>query len=173
MEGNVKLECIQGDITRQDDLDAVVNAANAELRTGGGVAGAIHRAAGPKLEKACRPMAPIKPGEAVISPAFGLPNKKIIHCLGPVYNIDKPSDELLARCYRNALRLADENKLASVGFPALSTGAFGYPLEEAAEVTADAIHSVLSDLANVMLIRMVLFSDSDLQVFRRAFRMGK
>ncbi len=173
MEGNVKLECIQGDITRQDDLDAVVNAANAELRTGGGVAGAIHRAAGPKLEKACRPMAPIKPGEAVISPAFGLPNKKIIHCLGPVYNIDKPSDELLARCYQNALRLADEKKLASVGFPAISTGAFGYPLEEAAEVTADAIHSVLSDLANVMLIRMVLFSDSDLQVFRRAFRLGR
>jgi O-acetyl-ADP-ribose deacetylase len=173
MEGNVKLECVQGDITRQDDLDAVVNAANADLRTGGGVAGAIHRAAGPELEEACRPLAPIKPGEVVISPAFGLPNKRIIHCLGPVYNIDKPSDELLARCFRNALWIADEEKLASVGFPAISTGAFGYPLEEAAEVTADAIHSVISDLANVALIRMVLFSDKDLEVFRRAFRMGR
>ncbi len=171
MEGNVKLECIQGDITQQGDLDAVVNAANAELRTGGGVAGAIHRAAGPELEQACRPMAPIKPGEAVISAAFGLPNKKIIHCLGPVYNIDKPSDELLARCYRNALWLADKAHLASVGFPALSTGAFGYPLEEAAEVTADAVHSVLSDLKNVTLVRMVLFSGNDLLIFRRAFRM--
>ncbi len=173
MEGNVKLECIQGDITQQSDLDAVVNAANAELRTGGGVAGAIHRAAGPELDEACRPMAPIRPGDAVISPAFGLPNKKIIHCLGPVYNIDKPSDELLAKCYRNALWLADEEGLGSVGFPAISTGAFGYPLEEAANVTADAIHSVLSDLTSVMLIRMVLFSGNDLQVFRRAFHMGR
>ena len=173
MEGNVKLECIQGDITQQSDLDAVVNAANAELRTGGGVAGAIHRAAGPELEEACRPMAPISPGDAVISPAFGLPNKKIIHCLGPVYNIDKPSDELLAKCFRNALSLANEEGLGSVGFPAISTGAFGYPLEEAAEVTADAVHSVLSDLTSVMLIRMVLFSENDLQVFRRAFRMGR
>ncbi len=172
MEGNVKLECVQGDITQQDDLDAVVNAANAELRTGGGVAGAIHRAAGPELEEACRPMAPIKPGEAVISPAFGLPNKKIIHCLGPVYNIDKPSDELLARCFQNALWLADKAHLASVGFPAISTGAFGYPLEEAAEVTADAVHSVFSDLKHVALVRMVLFSDKDLQVFRKAFRMA-
>jgi O-acetyl-ADP-ribose deacetylase len=173
MEGNVKLECVQGDITQQSDLDAVVNAANAELRTGGGVAGAIHRAAGPELEEACRPMAPISPGDAVISPAFGLPNKKIIHCLGPVYNIDKPSDELLAKCFRNALSLANEEGLGSVGFPAISTGAFGYPLEEAAEVTADAVHSVLSDLTSVMLIRMVLFSENDLQVFRRAFRMGR
>jgi len=172
MEGNVKLECIQGDITQQNDLDVVVNAANAELRTGGGVAGAIHRAAGPELEQACRPMAPIKPGEAVISPAFGLPNKKIIHCLGPVYNIDKPSDELLARCYQNALWLADKARLSSVGFPAISTGAFGYPLEEAAEVTADAVHSVLSDLNHVTLVRMVLFSGNDLQVFRNAFRMA-
>ncbi len=171
MEGNVQLECVQGDITQQGDLDAVVNAANAELRTGGGVAGAIHRAAGPELEQACRPMAPIKPGEAVISPAFGLPNKKIIHCLGPVYNIDKPSDELLARCFQNALWLADKARLASVGFPAISTGAFGYPLEEAADVTADAVHSVLSDLNHVTLVRMVLFSGNDLQVFRKAFRM--
>jgi len=172
MEGNVKLECIQGDITQQDDLDVVVNAANAELRTGGGVAGAIHRAAGPELEQACQPMAPIKPGEAVISPAFGLPNKKIIHCLGPVYNIDKPSDELLARCYRNALWLADKAQLVSVGFPAISTGAFGYPLEEAAEVAADAVHSVLSDMNHVALVRMVLFSGNDLQVFRKAFRVA-
>ncbi len=172
MKGNVNIECTKGDITQQSDLDAVVNAANAELRTGGGVAGAIHRAAGPELEEACRPMAPIKPGEAVMSPGFGLPNKKIIHCLGPVYNIDKPSDQLLANCYWNALNLAEEARLASLGFPAISTGAFGFPLEEAAEVAADAIHSVISDLLHVTLIRMVLFSDSDLQVFRKAFRLN-
>lgn len=173
MGGNVKLECIQGDITRQSDLDAVVNAANAELRTGGGVAGAIHRAAGPELEEACRPMAPISPGEAVMTPAFGLPNEKIIHCLGPVYNIDKPSDQLLADCYRNALQLADKARMASIGFPAISTGAFGYPLEEAAEVTADSVHAVISELSHIALIRMVLFSETDLRAFRRAFRLEK
>lgn len=168
MESRAKLECVKGDITQQPDLDVIVNAANAELRTGGGVAGAIHRAAGPDLEEACRPMTPIRPGEAVISPAFKLSNKKVIHCLGPVYNIDKPSDRLLADCYINALRLADKEKLSSIGFPAISTGAFGYPLEEAAEVTADAIHSVVPELSHVRLIRMVLFSASDQEIFQKA-----
>lgn len=163
-----KVECVQGDITNQPDLEAVVNAANAWLKTGGGVAGAIHRAAGPELEEACHPMAPIRPGEAVITKAFGLPNKKVIHCLGPVYNIDKPSDQLLADCYRNALLLADRENLESVGFPAISTGAFGYPVAEAAEVTADAIHSVIGNLENVKVVRMVLFSDADHEVFRKA-----
>ncbi len=164
----VKLECVKGDITDQPDLDVIVNAANAELRTGGGVAGAIHRVAGPELEEACRPMAPIKPGQAVVSPAFNLPNRKVIHCLGPVYNIDKPSDQLLAECYKNSLLLADKEQLAAIGFPAISTGAFGYPLQEAAEVTADAIHSTLSQLSQVQLVRMVLFSDRDLNVFQKA-----
>lgn len=162
------VECVQGDITNQPDLEVVVNAANAWLKTGGGVAGALHRAAGPELEEACRPMAPILPGEAVITKAFGLPNRKVIHCLGPVYNIDKPSDQLLADCYRNALLLAERENLESIGFPAISTGAFGYPVQEAAEVTADAIHSVIGKLENVKIVRMVLFSDADLGVFRKA-----
>lgn len=173
MGEKIKLECIHGDIAAQSDLDAVVNAANAELRTGGGVAGAIHRAAGPGLEEACRPLAPIKPGQAVVTPAFNLPNKKVIHCLGPVYNIDKPSDQLLAECYQNALGLADREKLSSVGFPAISTGAFGYPLHEAAEVTADAIHSAISDLKHVELVRMVLFTFDDMEVFRKALGLNR
>ena len=173
MSDQVKLECVQGDITDQPDLDAVVNAANAELRTGGGVAGAIHRAAGPDLEEACRPLAPIKPGQAGVTSAFGLPNKKIIHCLGPVYNIDKPSDQLLADCYQNALRLADSEKLASLGFPAISTGAFGFPVHEAAEVAADAIHSVLSGLSHLRLVRMVLFSPGDKDVFQKALGISR
>ncbi|MEX0680199.1 MAG: macro domain-containing protein [Balneolales bacterium] len=168
MKKHTKLECVQGDIARQSDLDAVVNAANAELKIGGGVAGAIHRAAGPELEKACRPMAPIRPGQAVITEAFNLPNKYVIHCLGPVYNIDKPSDQLLANCFINALSLADEMKLHSIGFPAISTGAFGFPLEAAAEITAEAVYSVTPNLEYVSLIRMVLYLARDMDVFKKS-----
>ncbi len=121
-----RLEVSQGDIANQPDMDAIVNAANAQLKTGGGVAGAIHRAAGPGLGDECRPLAPIKPGEAVITGAHKLPNKYVIHCLGPVYGRDKPEDKLLAACYENALRLADEQQIASLAFPAISAGAFGY-----------------------------------------------
>lgn len=168
MKPKVRFECIQGDITRQPDLDAVVNAANAELLTGGGVAGAIHKAAGPALERACRPLAPISVGEAVVTPAFKLPNRWVIHCLGPVFNVDKPSDRLLGNCFRNALILAEEHKMQSVGFPAISTGAFNYPLDEAAEVTASALHGMSGSLEHVKLVRMVLFSGRDLETYRRA-----
>ncbi|MEW5935275.1 MAG: macro domain-containing protein, partial [Bacillota bacterium] len=106
--GGVRIECVQGDIVRQVGFDAIVNAANAQLRSGGGVAGAIHRAAGPGLEEECRPLAPIRPGQAVITGGHNLPNRYVIHCLGPVYGRDEPSDQLLATCYRNALRLAEE-----------------------------------------------------------------
>ncbi|HAS30060.1 MAG TPA: hypothetical protein DCS56_08975, partial [Alcanivorax sp.] len=116
------IECVQGDITAQPDLDAIVNAANARLATGGGVAGAIHRAAGPELARECAPLAPIEPGQAVLTGGHGLPNPHVIHCLGPVYGRDRPADRLLADCYRNALRLAEDAGLTSLGFPALSTG---------------------------------------------------
>ncbi|MDZ7847015.1 MAG: macro domain-containing protein [Owenweeksia sp.] len=96
---DVELELVEGNITQQPDMAAIVNAANAELLIGGGVAGAIHRAAGPGLEKECAPLAPIKPGEAVITGAHQLPNQYVIHCLGPVYGRDKPEDRLLANCY--------------------------------------------------------------------------
>jgi O-acetyl-ADP-ribose deacetylase (regulator of RNase III) len=109
--GEVVLEAVQGDIANQPDISAVVNAANAQLMPGGGVAGAIHRAAGPGLAEKCRPMAPIEPGQAVISGAHNLPNKYVIHCLGPVYGRDKPENLLLADCYKNALRLAMKKKL--------------------------------------------------------------
>ncbi|WP_347332326.1 macro domain-containing protein [Marinimicrobium locisalis] len=154
---NVTIECVTGDIVKQSDLDAIVNAANAELQSGGGVAGAIHRAAGSGLAEECAPMAPIAPGEAVLSSGQKLPNDWVIHCLGPVYGKDEPSDELLADCYRNALRLADEKGIASIGFPAISTGAFGYPAEEAARVCAEAIKASLPRLQQVECIRFVLF----------------
>lgn len=158
----VRLDLVSGDITRQDDFDAVVNAANAELRTGGGVAGAIHRAAGPGLEEETRPLAPIEPGEAVITSGHNLTNRHVIHCLGPVYGRDEPSDELLASCYDEALRLAEENGLTSVAFPALSTGAFGYPMDEAARVALGTVLDAMDGLESVDRIRFVLYDEAAL-----------
>jgi len=161
----VNIEIIQGDITLQPDIEAIVNAANAMLVEGGGVCGAIYRAAGPELEKESRLLAPIRPGEAVLTGAYRLPNKYIIHCLGPVYGMDKPEDELLAACYSNALKLADKYKIKSVAFPAISTGIFGYPIEEAADVVFTVISKVRPELQYVRLVRFVLFSNSDLCVY--------
>ncbi len=161
----VTIEVVQGDIANQPDMDAVVNAANAELLMGGGVAGAIHRAAGPELEAECRTLAPIRPGEAVITGAHNLPNRHVIHCLGPIYGRDNPSDQLLADCYRNALRLAEENNLSSVGFPAISTGAFGYPLEDAGRVAMGTVLEEAPKLSSVNHIRFILFSEGDRKVF--------
>ena len=166
----VAVETVQGDIANQPDLDAIVNAANAELRIGGGVAGAIHRAAGPGLEQECIPLGPIRPGDAVISAGHNLPNAHVIHCLGPVYGRDEPSDQLLASCYRQALMLADRNGIAGLGFPAISTGIFGYPLAEAAQVALQTVRDTAPTLETVQRVRFVLFSDADLAVFDRALK---
>ena len=155
----VAIECVKGDIARQPDMDAVVNAANAELRIGGGVAGALHRAAGPGLERECRRFAPIAPGQAVITAAHGLPNRHVIHCLGPVYGVDEPAAALLASCYRNALALAEQYRLASIAFPAISTGAFGYPLERATRVALVTVVGEIPALVSLKLVRFVLFDD--------------
>lgn len=165
----VTLEYVQGDIAAQEDIAAVVNAANAQLKPGGGVAGALHRAAGPSLEEECRPMAPIKPGEAVITGGYNLPNEYVIHCLGPVYGRDKPEDELLANCYKNALNLAEENDIESLAFPALSTGAFGYPFEEASRIAIKTILDESPGLKKVRLIRFVFFGKQDLEAFNTVF----
>lgn len=164
----VEVEIVRGDIADQPDMDAVVNAANAELMPGGGVAGAIHRAAGPGLADECRPLAPISPGQAVITGARNLPNKHVIHALGPVYGRDEPEEELLASCHQNSLRLADKNGLAAVAFPALSTGAFGYPVEEAANIALRTVVDEAEDLVNVRLVRFVLFGERDFQVHEEA-----
>jgi O-acetyl-ADP-ribose deacetylase (regulator of RNase III) len=167
----VKVECIRGNIAEQQDMDVIVNAANAELLPGSGVAGAIHGAAGPGLAEECRALAPIRPGQAVISSAHELPNQHVIHCLGPVYGVDEPSDRLLAECFRNALLLADLHKLTSIAFPAISTGVFGYPLQKAAAVAMKAVSDTLAELNSVRLVRFVLFSDEDRKVFEQALEL--
>jgi O-acetyl-ADP-ribose deacetylase (regulator of RNase III) len=168
--GHLTVELRKGDITKQEDLGAIVNAANAELKTGGGVAGAIHKAAGPELEMECRPLAPIAPGEAVVTGGHGLPSSYVIHTLGPVYGKDKPEEKLLASCSRNSLARAEEKEIESVGFPAISTGAFGYPMEEAARVAFETIREEADRLEKVKLVRFVLFSSSDLEVHTKVLR---
>lgn len=166
--GALTIEVVSGDITQQPDVDCVVNAANAQLLRGGGVAGAIHRAAGPELEAACRPLAPIRPGQAVITDGYRLPNPYVIHCLGPVYGQDHPSQDLLADCYRNALHLADEHELKSIAFPSISTGVFGYPMQEAARVAARTVIREADCLLSVRLVRFVLFGDEALAIHEEA-----
>lgn len=160
----ITVECIVGDIASQADIIAVVNAANAQLRIGGGVAGALHRAAGPGLEQECRPLAPIKPGEAVITGGHNLPNRFVIHCLGPVYGVDKPEDILLANCYRNALNLAEDHRISSIAFPAISTGAFGFPLKDATDIAFRTISEIIPNLRHVKHIRFVLHDQTALSV---------
>lgn len=156
--GRAILELTVGDIARQDGFDAVVNAANAELLPGGGVAGALHRAAGPRLATAGRRYAPIRPGEAVITPAFDLPNAHVIHCLGPVFGVDEPAADLLASCYSRAVRLAGENGCRSIAFPAISTGAFGFPMRRAARIALDTVIRELRSVTGVERVRFV-FAD--------------
>jgi len=166
--GTTFLECVRGDIARQPDIEAVVNAANAELRPGGGVAGAIHRAAGPGLYEECRPLAPIRPGEAVITGGHNLPNRFVIHCLGPVYGVDEPSDQLLASCYRNALRLSNSRAVRSIAFPALSTGIFGYPIEAATQIAVRTVVEELPQLPSIHRVRFVLFDDAAFHLYEQA-----
>lgn len=155
----VDIELKRGDIVSQDDIDVVVNAANAQLKIGGGVAGAIHRAAGPELAEETRPLAPIKPGEAVITGGHNLPNEHVIHCLGPVYGRDKPEEEILANCYKNALDLAEQNGIERIAFPSISTGAFGYPMKDAATVAFNTVKERASDFSSLKLVRFVLWGE--------------
>ena len=168
-EGKV-LELVRGDITKQKDIEAIVNSANALLKPGGGVSGAIHRAAGPQLYEEAKRYAPIRVSECVITGAYSLPNSYVIHCLGPVYGQDEPSDVLLFKTYENALRLADSRGIRSVAFPSISTGIFGYPLEEASRVALSTILKVLPTLKNVSLVRMVLWGEESFNAYAEALK---
>lgn len=160
---------IRGDIT-ESKVDAIVNAANTTLLGGGGVDGAIHRAAGPELFAACVPLNGCLTGEAKITPGFKLPAKWVIHTPGPVWRGGQYGEpELLANCYRNSLKLAMDHGCRTVDFPSLSTGVYGYPLEDAAAVAAQTIASVLSKSNDLQRVRMVAFDDATAAAYRGAW----
>jgi O-acetyl-ADP-ribose deacetylase (regulator of RNase III) len=154
------LQAAQGDIT-VERIDAVVNAANRGLRGGGGVDGAIHRAAGAeRLQEACRTIGECQPGHAVVTDGFDLPARFIIHTVGPVWHGGTAGEpETLAACYRNSLRVADEVSARSVAFPAISTGVYGYPLRLAAEI---AVTTARAADTEVTLIRFIAFDGATL-----------
>jgi O-acetyl-ADP-ribose deacetylase (regulator of RNase III) len=160
----LRLEAAKGDITAER-VDAVVNAANRQLRGGGGVDGAIHRAAGAaKLQAACRDIGECPPGRAVVTEGFALPARFIIHTVGPVWRGGAAGEpETLASCYRSVLAVADEVGARSVAFPAISTGVYGYPPELAAEV---AVTTVGAAATAVSLVRFVAFDDGTLELYR-------
>lgn len=154
----VRITAVVGDLVAQPDCEAIVNAANSQLWAGGGVCGAIHGAAGPELEAATVPLGPIAPGEAVITPGFKLPNRWVIHAVGPRYGIDPDPPGLLASAVKNAIALADAHQVRRIALPAISTGIYGYPLAEAARVMVAAAREIAPTLRHVEEIRFVLVS---------------
>ena len=159
----MKIESIVGDITRQADCDAIVNAANPMLLSGAGVAGAIHRAAGRELEKYCEEFAPIDVGQAVLSPGFNLPNAAVIHALGPKYFHDANPEANLAKAIDSVLYLANAHQFNSIALPAISTGSYGFPISEAASIIVDRL--MAWDMSYPTVVRLVLFDEKAYEVF--------
>jgi O-acetyl-ADP-ribose deacetylase len=171
-----RLSVLTGDITKLE-VDAIVNAANEWMLGGGGVDGAIHEAAGPELLRACRDVSEVRPGircpigEARITPGFRLPCHYIIHTVGPRWHGGvKGEAEMLAKCYRSSLRLAAENNVRSIAFPAISTGAFAYPLADACRIAVNECAEFLKNSSSVERIILVAFSGADRVALSKALR---
>jgi len=164
------LELVEGEITDQD-MEAIVNAANSGLRGGGGVDGAIHRAGGPAIMQECRKIGGCPTGEARITTGGKLKARYVIHAVGPIYSGGKRGEpELLASAYRSSLQLASEHGIKSLAFPSLSTGAYGYPLEEAAGIALKTVIGYLKGHSEIELVRFVLFGHTAYQTFQRALK---
>ena len=164
-----KIKIQQGDIT-QLDVDAIVNAANTKLLGGGGVDGAIHRAAGSELLEECRAIGGCPTGEARITKGYNLRARHVIHTVGPVYS-GKPKDsQLLTNCYLNSLKLAVDNSLATIAFPAISCGVYGYPIEDACKIAVDMSYEFLKRNPSLKKIIFVQFSPKDYAVYEAYFK---
>ncbi len=165
--GDAVLELVEGDITKQD-VDAIVNAANSSLLGGGGVDGAIHRAAGPRLLAECRTLGGCATGGAKITHGYNLKARHVIHTVGPVYRDGEHNEPaLLASAYRTCLELASQNHCASIAFPAISTGVYGYPTEDAARIAFRTILDYLSAHSEIKLVRYVLYGAAPYAVHQR------
>ncbi len=160
-----RIELMRGDITRLD-VDAVVNAANKTLLGGGGVDGAIHRAAGPNLLEECRTLGGCQTGEAKITKGYNLRARHVIHTVGPVYSGRPEDSRLLSSCYANSLRLAAENNLRSIAFPAISCGVYGYPIEEACRIAIDTTIDFLKNNDSLQKVIFILFSTFDHKIYQ-------
>ena len=165
-----RIEVIRGDITKQK-VDAIVNAANCSLLGGGGVDGAIHRAAGPELLEECRGFGGCPTGEARITKGYKLPAKFVIHTPGPRWSGGgRREEELLESCYLNCLRLASENGCATVDFPSISTGVYRFPLEKAAPIAIKAIAGYLAEHPEIKKVRMCCFDDRTAEYYEKALK---
>jgi O-acetyl-ADP-ribose deacetylase (regulator of RNase III) len=168
----VEIELVLGDITKLK-VDAIVNAANTTLLGGGGVDGAIHRAAGSKLLEECRRLGGCPTGEARITKGYRLPAKYVIHTVGPVWHGGKSGEDgLLMNCYLSSLKLADENNVKTIAFPSISTGAYHFPIEHASRIAIRAVREYLSKKTKVEKVIFVCFSPSDHKTYAEALKQG-
>ncbi len=163
-----RLDLIRGDIT-EAAVDAIVNAANSTLLGGGGVDGAIHRAGGPQILAECRKIGGCEIGDAVLTGGGNLPARYVIHTVGPIYRGGQNHEaDLLASAYRRSLEVASDNRVATVAFPSISTGAYGYPIDQAAPIAIGTVRQYLSQHPEIVFVRFVLFSEADLAIYRNA-----